>query len=326
MTILSAVVGAAVRAWRARTLCSFVLGASLALAGPVYAHGIVGKRFFPATLAVEDPFVADELSLPTYEWRKLPAVGDEPPSTQSAWSIDFTKRITPDFAIGIGTSYRRVAPEGGDVQRGFDNLELGAKYQLWKSDAREAIVSIGIDWDVGGSGAQRVSEPFSTITPALLFGKGFGDLPEDAKYLKPLALTGSIGVAFPSRSSLTTVNDEGEESTERLPDVLRWAFALEYSIPYLQSFVADMGWREPFNRLIPVVEFALETPINRGRGGTTGTVNPGILWAGRYMQLGIEAVIPINSRSGSKTGVIAQLHFYLDDLFPTSIGKPLFGR
>ena len=29
------------------------------------AHGMIGQRFFPATLAIDDPFVADELSLPT---------------------------------------------------------------------------------------------------------------------------------------------------------------------------------------------------------------------------------------------------------------------
>ena len=56
------------------------------------------------------------------------------------------------------------------------------------------------------------------------------------------------------------------------------------------------------------------------------TINPGILWAGQSIQLGIEAVIPANSRTGRKTGVLAQLHFYLDDIFPTTIGKPLFGN
>ena len=313
------------RPFHALSAC-FVLCTSLALVNSASAHGVVGKRFFPATLAVEDPFVADELSLPTFEYRKLPASGDEPASTESAFSLDYTKRITPDFGIGIGTSYRRISPDGGDSQRGFDNLELGAKYQLWTSAAREAIVSVGVDWDVGGTGAKRIGESFSTITPGILFGKGFGDLPDEVKYLRPLALTGSVGVAFPTRTSTTSVNDEGEEVVERHPDVLQWGFTLQYSIPYLQSSVADMGWGEPFNRMIPVVEFVMETPLNRGRGGTTGTVNPGLLWAGRFVQLGIEAVIPVNSRSGSRTGVLAQLHFYLDDLFPTSIGKPLFGR
>jgi hypothetical protein len=44
------------------------------------------------------------------------------------------------------------------------------------------------------------------------------------------------------------------------------------------------------------------------------------------MQLAVEAQIPINSRSGKGVGWIAQLHFYLDDLFPKSIGRPLFGN
>jgi hypothetical protein len=312
---------------RTRAAITLSVSASFILATPAHAHGVIGKRFFPATLAVEDPFVADELSLPTFERRKLYGSGDESASTESAFSIDYTKRITPDLALGIGTSYLRSAPHNGDARHGFDNLELSAKYQLWKSDAREAIVSVRVDWDMGGTGSKRIgAESFSTITPAVFFGKGLGDLPDDAKYLRPLALTGSIGVGFPTRASTRSVNDEGEELVERHPDVLRWALALEYSIPYLQSAVADLGWREPFNRLIPVVEFVMETPLDRGGGGTTGTVNPGILWAGRYVQVGIEAVVPVNGRSGSSTGVLAQLHFYLDDLLPASLGKPLFDR
>jgi hypothetical protein len=50
----------------------------------------------------------------------------------------------------------------------------------------------------------------------------------------------------------------------------------------------------------------------------------GIIWAGQYVQLGIEAVIPLNNRSGNHVGWIAQLHFFLDDLFPHTIGRPVF--
>ena len=310
---------------RLRLACACIGTGTLLSVSPACPHGFVGPRFFPATLAVDDPFVADELSLPTFQRRKLPS-DDGPASTQTDWSVDYTKRITENFGIGIGTTYRRIAPDGGDAQSGFDNIALSAKYQVWKSEAREAIVSLGVDWDVGGSGAKRIgAESFSTVTPAVFFGKGFGDLPDTAKFLRPLALTGSIGVGFPSRTSSRTVTDEGEEVIERHPNVLQWGFTLQYSIPYLQSAVADMGWREPFNRVIPIVEFAMESPFNRGGGGTTGTVNPGLIWAGRYTQLAIEAVIPVNDRSGHHTGIIAQLHFYLDDLFPQSLGKPLFG-
>ena len=56
---------------------------------------------------------------------------------------------------------------------------------------------------------------------------------------------------------------------------------------------------------------------------SSGTVNPGIVWAGTYAQLAVEAVIPINNRSGNRVGWLAQFHFFLDDLFPGTIGRPL---
>jgi len=36
--------------------------------GPAQAHGFARKRFFPATLVIDDPFVADGLSLPTVSY------------------------------------------------------------------------------------------------------------------------------------------------------------------------------------------------------------------------------------------------------------------
>ena len=76
--------------------------------------------------------------------------------------------------------------------------------------------------------------------------------------------------------------------------------------------------------MIPLVEFALTTPFNRGQSGmTTGTVQPGFIWAGQYFQVGAEMIIPTNSLSGHGIGGLVQLHFYLDDLFPNSIGRPI---
>jgi hypothetical protein len=69
--------------------------------------------------------------------------------------------------------------------------------------------------------------------------------------------------------------------------------------------------------MIPIVEFALQTPTDGKKAGhTTGTINPGIIWFGRYVQLGIEAQFPVNGASGKNVGVLAQLHFYLDDILP----------
>jgi hypothetical protein len=306
---------------RGSMLCGIL--ALCAIEGSAFAHGFAGKRFFPATLATDDPFVADELSLPTLTRRNLGASEDGPAVTQSSASIDIAKRITPQFGIELGTTYLQLKSGEGTV-RGFDNMSAGAKYQFHLDEAHESIASVGVDWDIGNTGAKRVgAEPFSTVTPALFVGKGFGDLPDSAQFLRPFALTGSLGVAMPTRASTTTFDEDGNASVERHPNALSVGLAIEYSIPYLQSFVKDVGLGEPFNHMIPVVELDLEKPFDRGAGPWTGTVNPGVLWAGRYVQLGLEAVIPVNRATGGGTGVLLQLHFFLDDIFPRAIGRPL---
>src|SRR5258707_13702540 len=68
-------------------------------ADTAFAHGFAGKRFFPATLATDDPFVADELSLPTVSRTKTAASGDEPATRTTTTSLRFTNGITPDFEL-----------------------------------------------------------------------------------------------------------------------------------------------------------------------------------------------------------------------------------
>jgi hypothetical protein len=293
------------------------------------AHGFAGSRFFPATLSTDDPFVNDELSLPTISSIVTPDGGG---SRDTEVAVDIAKRITPNFGVEAGERFIILNPRTESSQSGFGNLELGAKYEFFENDEHEAMLSLGAAVEVGGTGRKQVGvDTFSTWTPALFFGKGFGDLPDQVSFLKALALTGAVGVAIPTSASTRAVTLNGttgeqEIEIERHPNVLQWGFAVEYSIIYLEEQVKDIGLRAPFDRLIPLVEIALETPLNRGQGGrTTGTINPGLIWSGKYFQVGAEATVPINSRTGSDVGVIAQLHFYLDDLFPHSLGRPLFG-
>ena len=294
-----------------------------------YAHGFASARFFPATLSTDDPFVSDELSLPTVSTIRTPENGG---TRETDISVDISKRITPEFAIEIGDTFTALNPHEGRAANGFGNLELSGKYQLLKNGEHEAIVSIGLGVEVGGTGGRSVgADSFSTWTPGIFFGKGFGDLPDELRFLKPFALTGLVGMAIPTSASTRSVTvdvqtGERDIEIERHPNVLEWGFALEYSLIYLQSQVQDMHLHAPLDRLIPLVEFALESPLNRGaEGQTTGTINPGIIWAGKYFQVGVEAVVPINERTGNNVGVIAQLHFFVDDLFPHSLGRPLFG-
>jgi hypothetical protein len=54
-----------------------------------------------------------------------------------------------------------------------------------------------------------------------------------------------------------------------------------------------------------------------------GMSDPGLLYISDKYQLGVEAVIPINRASGNDVGVIANLHLFLEDIFPETLGKPL---
>jgi len=295
-----------------------------------FAHGFAGSRFFPATLSTDDPFVADELSLPTVS---SVVTADEGGTRDTELAVDIAKRITSNFGIEASDRFVVLDPHGEHSVTGFGNLELGSKYEFFENDEHESIVSLGLGVEVGGTGSKPVgADSFSTWTPALFFGKGFGDLPRDVSLVRPLAITGVIGVAVPTSASTQTftvnkTTGETEVEIERHATVLQYGFALEYSLIYLQEQVKDVGLRAPFDHLIPLVEFSLDKPLNRGQGGkTTGTINPGVIWSGKYFQIGAEAVIPVNSRTGSDVGFIAQLHFYLDDLFPYTIGRPLFGR
>lgn len=310
---------------------ALVLGAT-----PASAHGLAGKRFFPATLAVDDPFVSDELSLPLFSHIKTPAHGDDPAVVTSTMSAEFAKRITPSFGLSLGGDLINRDPDGKPAVTGFGNLEVGLRYQFFKSDAHEALASLGLTWEVGGTGRKKAgAESFDVVKPALLFGKGLGDLPDVVPYLKPIAITGVFGGEIPTRTQTRTAKlelkpdgeVEEEIDKERHPNVFHWGMVLEYSLPYLQSFVRDIGLPAPFNRMIPVVELSFDYPLDRGRAGqATGTVNPGVIWAGRLFQLGVEAIVPVNARTGKNPGVRAVLHFFLDDIFPTSIGRPIFGR
>lgn len=266
---------------------------------PALAHGILGQRFFPATITTDDPFAADELALPTIRYF----------DHETDYNFDYSKSIVPGFAIGLGLGYVDARAPGAPAQRGVSNLDVSPALEVYRNIGHEFILTAGLDWEIGGTGNKAVAERSSTYTPTIKFGKGLGDLPDSLKYLRPLAITGTVGYAIPGNGASS----------------IQWGGAVEYSLLYLQNNVHDQGLGRVASRLTPIVEFSFSSPTGAGQGGTTGTLNPGLLWSGQYVQLGAEAVVPVNRASGHGLGFIAQLHFYLDDIFPHSLGRPLFG-
>lgn len=283
-----------------------VAAAACLFASPAAAHGFAGKRFFPATPSTEDPAVADELALPS-----ITRFGGE-----TSISAEYAKRLFGKVGVSVEGEWIR-ANENGVEEEGFANIETAARWQFLTSKKHEALATLGLAVEWGSSGSEEFGEETTVIAPNLAFGKGFGDLPETMNWARPLAVTGMIEYARPVHSA----DDLGEP----IPTALEGGLSLQYSLPYLASSVGDPnlpGWAK---RLIPIVEFTFDDPVrNAGDERFSATVRPGLLYVGRRVQLGAEAIIPANDEAGDKVGFILQLHFFIDDMFPHSLGRPLW--
>src|ERR1700745_3459518 len=73
------------------------------------AHGFAGSRFFPATIVIDDPFVADELSLPTVSNQKTSA---DTSVVQTDVSGELSKRLTSEFGLSIGYAWTHLDQAG----------------------------------------------------------------------------------------------------------------------------------------------------------------------------------------------------------------------
>src|ERR1700722_18585721 len=166
------------------------------------AHGFVGDRFFPPTIATDDPFATDELLLPSVSYFKSPAGGGNPAVGTTDVGFEFDKEIFPKFALGISGDWLNQKPDGERASRGFDDFTVSAKYQLWQNDTHEAIFSAGAKWEIGGTGSQQIgADSASTFSPTIYFGKGFGDLPAALKYARPFAITGTVAEDLPNSAA-----------------------------------------------------------------------------------------------------------------------------
>src|SRR5580700_104948 len=134
-----------IRLWRAG-----LSGLAIALVplSQSVAHEIVGNRFFPATLGIDDPGVNDEMSLPTVDSFKT---GDDPPVRQGDVSAEFSKRMTEAFAISFGRTYTFLTPTHPTAAgaNGFQNLDTTFKYRVFRNPEYEFVMSVGVSIEWG---------------------------------------------------------------------------------------------------------------------------------------------------------------------------------
>ncbi len=273
---------------------------------PVWAHGFAGQRFFPEPIAMEDPFAADEMNLPSFSYIRTPE------GRELSLGVELQKRLTDNLGVSIGGEYAMTNPLDPTQpnSRGFTSPEFAVKWVPYINGPHETV--IGVQVSLGSTlGNHNVSEAHSSLGAQLAFGKGWGDLPQTLGWLRPLAMEGALGIEDPVGATT--------------PDgtMLHTRLVVQYSLIYLQSFVKDVGIPWPFNRVFPQVEFSFDSQLSGvERGRTVTYAYPGFVWAGKYIEIGLEAQVPLMHNTGDNIGVIGMLHLFLDDMMP-SLFHPL---
>ena len=301
---------------------------------PASAHAIAGVRLFPVTLTIDDPGVADEASLPTFTWQRSGADGGPGPTNQYTYGAEYDKRITERLGIAINESYVVNSTENDKTRIGFQDLVGTVKFQTYVDGPHEFIVSLGVIREFGRTGAAHVgADQYGNTTPTIYFGKGLGDLP--IGMLRPLAATGTVAFSIADKALKASQPPSSLAANAMAPltGIAAQAFNNGYanrwvggvSVEYAPGIVDHEPLDGVFGHLIPLVEITASSPASSPSNlGTQFVLAPGVIYEGDTSQFGLEALIPGNKASGRTVGVIAQYHLFFDDLFPNSLGKPLF--
>jgi hypothetical protein len=285
---------------------AFVAGGTAA----AHAHAVCGARIFPATLAIDDPGVLDELTLPAVSYVPFNSDGAHEWDASFAW----TKTITPGLSVVISDGPTWEHPGG----YGTSGLDTELQWQALCLPDAEFMFKVGFDigWAGTGTGTLAGTGGQNTYSPLVVAGMGFGTLPSALKYLRPFAVTAEFSTTTP-----------GQDFTNGNPNVstFNWGFTLQYSLPYFNTQLAEIN-HDFLKHLVPVAEFAFQTPIHNGAAAgalTTGYFQPGVIYQADKWQIALEAMIPMTGATGHGAGVIGSLDFYLDDI-PNRIDEPIF--
>jgi hypothetical protein len=316
--------------WRVRKrafpvpLATFLLISAFVPASDIHAHGIAGNRLFAGTLSFDDPAATDEAILPLFGYLDYPTQGSN--VSENRIHAAFDRLLTPTLALTVDSGWVHQNWPIGHTS-GFDKTDIGLKYEAYRDNRHEALLSVGLAWGIGHSGAAAVgADAPHTIQPGVFFGKGFGDLPDSLSWLRPFAVTGSVVDETPVSSRATALAPNlttGRFDSVLFPGVetLHWGFSIQYSTLYLTNrYDGGPPKNEPINQWVPLVEFKFDS--FRGEY-TAATANPGLAYVAAGWQVAAEAILPLNRMGGNGPGFRAQLLLFLDDLMPAVFGRPL---
>jgi hypothetical protein len=283
-----------------------LLGGLLFLFGvsSAHAHGIVGKRTFLEPFVTEDANPKNEFVL------AKPGVFNTDEGNEFSVGFVLEKKLSDNVSLALEGAWTSERVGGEPHSEGFQNPGILFKYGLWEIPSLEFILTPALEIELPLGDRDVGAERDLVVAPLLLFARGLGDLPQSLAYLRPLALMGDVGFEILTNAETETV--------------MKYDVLLMYSLPYLHTHVRDLGTPWPFNRLVPLVEFNFETRVNGSHRITEARVTPGLVYQGKFVQLGVAGQFPLNRTTDREldSSMLFIVDLFYDDLFPVLTWTP----
>ncbi|OGP84051.1 MAG: hypothetical protein A2Y95_09020 [Deltaproteobacteria bacterium RBG_13_65_10] len=238
---------------------------------PAFAHGIVGGREFV------EPFVTEDVNVMNAVMVQGRFVHRRDGDRQEI-VYEIEKKLTPEMSLflmhGANWNFREEEAMGafpameegmgmvpameGEAETkrpaahsGFQNLEIGVKRQVYRSEHREALVSLAAELEVPTGSERAGAERRPSAGFMLLYAKGLGDLPRRLSWIRPLAVQGDLMFETPLGAG-------------RPENMFAWNLAFQYHLGILHESV---DFPKALEHLVFLSEFNFEIPVKTARPG-----------------------------------------------------------
>jgi hypothetical protein len=291
-----------------RRICALALILAYATPTAAFAHGVVGDYIFLEPLIAEDPTPANEFDMAVPAWSKT--------SDGNNFSLGYglekvlyqDEEYMPRFSVGVENAWHCQWPKNAPDRRGFDDLEMFAKWAFFVSARHEFLLSAAALLSLPTGNTNVEEQSHTSLGPLFLWEKGMGDLPNwtALKYLRPFGFQGDFGYlpALGGHTSHALFADQ----------------VVEYSLPYLSNSVHDIGLKPPFRNLFFFTEFNYSQLVSGPSHETFPNIvaTPGLAYIGHYFELSFGTQLALNRAAVPNTHavVIGLLDIFYDSIFP----------
>jgi hypothetical protein len=209
---------------------------------------------------------------------------------QNSESVYLEKTISSVSSFSIFAGYQRFEQE--EEATTSSNFELAYKRILIALPRHEFVFTINpsIELPLGNNTGGSETHPRAGFD--LLFQKGFGDLPDLMRVLRPVGVEGDWGW----QSKATGARD----------DLISGDLELEYSLRYLDETVAANSVPRAIRDLTPHLDFDYGQYLSAHRNSSAPNLSltPAIAWLNSTFEMNFGVQVALN-RASSGTGTVA---------------------